>query len=67
MSIEPRRLKEGSLRAVTRLLVQLTPRQAAEQAVAVEEAVRVQLERSVPCVSVLERKRERAAVSEEDE
>lgn len=63
--MDPRRLSEGSLRAVTRLLVQLTPRQAAEQAVGVEE-VRVQLERRA-CVSVWERKRERVAVSSERE
>lgn len=57
----PRRLREGRERAVTRPLVQLTPTQLAEQAVALN--VSVQLERRVPWGSVWERKRARTAVS----
>lgn len=65
-SREPRRFREGREREVTLLFVQFTPRQAAEQAVAVVPEGRVQLLRRVPWVSVWERKRESAAVSLEE-
>lgn len=58
----PRRLREGRVTAVTRVLVQFMPNQLAEQASGFVVVV-VQLERSVPWRSVWERKRERTAVS----